>query len=1019
MQDWINDLIDFFRTNEPFLSGLGNFIAVLTAVIGVLGFMFGWWKRLYQRLLRKVRGRAVEQPSPFPFQVISSPKQLKERLLPDPEQRVIPDRGIKYIPGRAEDLDTLFEKHGRVLIKGRSKAGKTREMAELISRRWHAGLNVLFLQPNAWLKAPFVVPQELPYRNVVLVINDVDHYCAFDRPLTPGEDETLSIRYDSFPQRLQQAIEHFEKICASPSEVRVVATVRREPEFWDKIRFDAQSLPWSSFKVFELDDVPTTVATALVDQLSQMTGIRVTDNAKIEMAARNDGTFLNIILAFRDWCRSGEALVDASQIKAFEGELANTWQRRYERAVVANPTNRYIYAAIDILRRVNLVPHRYLVAELASRFEGSATAKLSRTLQAQSRRLFERSRLAILRSKIGKRIGDRFPAIGRWFSQLGESRLGKAVGRYLLYWSEDLAPKGGSARIQQSLQRLVETEIPIQNDILVPYDGQVDGRGDEWLSSGIVSDLLAERASSDEHFVFSLVSLADRFSKDHNYQAALRMLNSAVQIAPSYAFARRDRAWIYRVMKQYDAALSDIDMWMQLEPSDHVAYAHKALVFKWMRKYDEASALMDQAISMRPAQGWLYAWKGDLLRDQGRLDEAHAIYDKALSIDPKRHWTYGAKAIALRYQGKNDKALGLIEKGIDLKPDEDWLWGHRGITLRLMERHNEALTAFEKAIELDSKADWLYTERGITLREMERYHEALEWIDKGLELDPSDARNHGQRGVTLRLMERYDEALAAFDKAIELDPKWTGPLGEKALTFRRLQRYDEALTSLEQVTTLIPKVAWPVGHQGITLRLMERYDEALVAFDEAIELDPKADWLYMQRGITLREIEHYDEALEWIAKGIETDPSDAWNHHQQGITLREMERYDEALAAFDKAIELKPDSDWYLYNRALMHQTMGQGDNAQADLAAAIQRARGEYERDPKKWSNTFNLALYQLATGETDEAERYYRETLSSGAPLHNIRDAIRDLDDLLDLFPDHPQGRAIRDFLSTLSGV
>jgi hypothetical protein len=149
----------------------------------------------------------------------------------------------------------------------------------------------------------------------------------------------------------------------------------------------------------------------------------------------------------------------------------------YRNVVAVNPVNRYIYAAIDILRRINLAPHRYLVAELATRLEGGVTAKLSRAIQTQARQLYERSELMVRRGKIAKLIGDRYPAISNWLNRLGGSRLGKAVGRYLLYQIEDLGPKGGSAKVRKALQQLVETEIPIQNDILVPYDGQVDGRG--------------------------------------------------------------------------------------------------------------------------------------------------------------------------------------------------------------------------------------------------------------------------------------------------------------------------------------------------------------------------------------------------------------------------------------------------------------------------------------------------------------------------------------------------------------
>ena len=71
------------------------------------------------------------------------------------------------------------------------------------------------------------------------------------------------------------------------------------------------------------------------------------------------------------------------------------------------------------------------------------------------------------------------------------------------------------------------------------------------------------------------------------------------------------------------------------------------------------------------------------------------------------------------------------------------------------------------------------------------------------------------------------------------------------------------------------------------------------------------------------------------------------------------------------------------------------------------------YEKEPQNWRNIFNLALYSLAAGTDEGAERLYREALSGGAASGRIREALHDLDDFLALFPDHAQARAMRDLL------
>jgi tetratricopeptide (TPR) repeat protein len=124
-------------------------------------------------------------------------------------------------------------------------------------------------------------------------------------------------------------------------------------------------------------------------------------------------------------------------------------------------------------------------------------------------------------------------------------------------------------------------------------------------------------------------------------------------------------------------------------------------------------------------------------------------------------------------------------------------------------------------------------------------------------------------------------------------------------------------------------------------------------------------------------------------------------------------RYEEALVSLNRAIELDPDEERYLYDRALVHRAIGRVEEAQADLAAAIRRARQRYANAPQTWRNTLDLALYYLAAGKFAEADRLYRGALSGGAPLHLIREAICALDDLFRVFPDHAQARAMRGLL------
>ena len=238
--------------------------------------------------------------------------------------------------------------------------------------------------------------------------------------------------------------------------------------------------------------------------------------------------------------------------------------------------------------------------------------------------------------------------------------------------------------------------------------------------------------------------------------------------------------------------------------------------------------------------------------------------------------------------------------------------------------------------------------------------------------------------------------------------------GLKAYEENRYQAASEMFTALLECPEVEePWHAVAFSHRGVTYWLMERYEEALADFDRALELEPDMAWAIAGRGETYRLMERYEEALADFDRALELKPDMAWAIAGRGQVYGEMGRYEEALADFDRALELEPDEDWYLYNHALIYQALGQTDRAQADLTMAIQHTQEMYKEEPQNWSNTLNLALYHLAAGEAEEAERLYREALAGGASLYRIREAIRDLEDFLALFPAHSQAQAMRDLL------
>ena len=142
----------------------------------------------------------------------------------------------------------------------------------------------------------------------------------------------------------------------------------------------------------------------------------------------------------------------------------------------------------------------------------------------------------------------------------------------------------------------------------------------------------------------------------------------------------------------------------------------------------------------------------------------------------------------------------------------------------------------------------------------------------------------------------------------------------------------------------------------------------------------------------------------------------AW--YNRGNALRYLGRYEDALKNLDRAIELNPNNDWYFYIRALIYKALKKPDEAQAELTHAIELVKAQYQENPQDWRNTFNLALYYLASDDTSNANQLYDLALSEKVPPERISEAIRDLDDFLTLLPNHVQAQTMRDLLHSVYG-
>jgi hypothetical protein len=179
------------REEPVWLSTVSDIFGFLTILVGLILFGSAGRERGEARTAAfdHVQLRAAD----FPFHIVHSTAELTNILLPNPTAEIpLPDREVPYIPRDLPGLNRAFLEQGRVLLRGRSKTGKTRAAIELLRGYWRTDPTILVLKRNAELRAPTFIPDDLPRRNLVILVDDLHAHAAACRKRRASAGPALS-----------------------------------------------------------------------------------------------------------------------------------------------------------------------------------------------------------------------------------------------------------------------------------------------------------------------------------------------------------------------------------------------------------------------------------------------------------------------------------------------------------------------------------------------------------------------------------------------------------------------------------------------------------------------------------------------------------------------------------------------------------------------------------------------------------------------------------------------------------
>jgi tetratricopeptide (TPR) repeat protein len=186
-----------------------------------------------------------------------------------------------------------------------------------------------------------------------------------------------------------------------------------------------------------------------------------------------------------------------------------------------------------------------------------------------------------------------------------------------------------------------------------------------------------------------------------SYELALADFDAMAAADPGSWFAWQQRGLMQSYLEQPDAALDSCNHAIELAPTEASARCQRADVYLALGRRDEALADADCAVELELSAQTLTT-RGDILGQLNNYERAIADLTRALELDPGNGWAAQCRAEALWQLGDLENALADFHVAVAYTGEDSDAFRGRGLVYQAMGRLAEARADFRRAIELDA-----------------------------------------------------------------------------------------------------------------------------------------------------------------------------------------------------------------------------------------------------------------------------------------------------------------------------
>ena len=489
-------------------------------------------------------------------------------------------------------------------------------------------------------------------------------------------------------------------------------------------------------------------------------------------------------------------------------------------------------------------------------------------------------------------------------------------------------------------------------------------------------------------------NLALCYANLKKYEAAIGVLDTIVDIIPSYAPALNMRAQVHIQQEDTISALNDLEASLKINKYDSEVYATRALVYLQQERYEDAEEDLTYAIHLSPKSNY-YINRALTRYYRQELRGAMSDYDQALDLEPNNVLGHYNRGLLRAQVGDDNRAIEDFNVVLENEPDNMMALFNRAILLQNTGDIRKAIADYTKVIEhypdfwtgLHKRAE-CYRMLGMNKEaELDEFRVYKAQMDKRYGSVTKKRDNKTRKRSDDADMDKYNQLVVADEQEFEhqYDNDYRGKVQNRRVSEGFMDMYELSFeNNNNKIGTYIA-----YDRQVDSLNNINRKDRVIhiIATHKTLdETKSKAYFTYidtlssdinnhalLKRAIAYTAVQDYESAVSDLTQYLSVDSTSAIAYWVRGVCRSKLNKFDASLGAnvgmktvnvisdFTEGIKCNPSNAYLYYNRANVYVQRKDYESAISDYTKAI-------EIDSNLPEAYYNRGMAYIHTGKKAE---------------------------------------------------